>query len=376
MRVAERPLEPGSALLLYEFFEIYVKETGQAPEMQVYQATEFAETEGKVMVKGTCYAQARIVLGHRSLAGGRHTCDDAISSSDADATLREWAPELVRVTNCTAWFSMDSLVSLFPNGKPMVVHPQEIKERGVSVAGKAQHYVCGSQAQERDTGGFVISPLPRGELASLPEEFLGQNWQSVTACWGTVDEMFERARGVLRDGSGVRSGSFEVQWSLNELRFWNQVSDTAIGDWKHSTVTRIERRFDAAFNFQQLSRDVRRSEITYRSKEDFRRLQMVSGIFGLVGVSREAEQGAENISRFQTGTNLRVCTSTESLANAPEDIIPAEYWAARAGHHGTFRMRYDKQAGKRYGTLKVMMVWHELTYKDVDGFEDTYLIVR
>ena len=84
------------------------------------------------------------------------------------------------------------------------------------------------------------------------------------------------------DGSGMRSGAFDMQWSMGELRFWNQVSDAAEGDWAHSTVTRVDRRFDASFNFQQLSRDVRRSEITCKSKQDSRRPKVVSGVFGLV----------------------------------------------------------------------------------------------
>ena len=95
----------------------------------------------------------------------------------------------------------------------------------------------------------------------------------------------------------------------------------------------------------------------------------------LVGVSREAEQGADQVSRFCTGTNLRMCTSNAQFENAPEGVLPEEYWRSMKGHHGTFRLRYDKQEGKRYGTLTVRMVWHELTYKDVEGFEDEYLIV-
>ena len=121
--------------------------------------------------------------------------------------------ELVRVTNCTAWFNMGALT----DGKPRVVHPDDIKERGVSIAGKAQHYVCGSQAHEnhrpvgmggaggnrRESTGFAISPLPRAELVSRPENLVGPHWLSVTACWDTMDDMFARARAVLRDGSGI-----------------------------------------------------------------------------------------------------------------------------------------------------------------------------
>jgi hypothetical protein len=340
------------------------------------------------------YATARVVLGYRVQQGGRHTYDDEQSSSDADVLLRDGATELVRVTNCTAWYNMGALT----DGKPRVVHPDDIKERVVSIAGKAQHYVCGSQAHENNRpvgvggaggnrrestangGGFSITPLPRAALVSRPEDLVGPHWLSVTACWGTMDDMFARARAVLRDGSGMRSGAFDMQWSMGELRFWNQVSDTAEGDWAHSTVTRVDRRFDGSFNFQQLSRDVRRSEITYKSKQDFKGLQMVSGIFGLVGVAREAQQEASNVSRFRTGTNLRVCTSDVCLRAAPEKgpgaVLEEGHWKARAGTHGTFRMRYDKEEGKRYGTLTVRIVWHELTYKDVEGFEDKYLVVR
>ena len=105
-----------------------------------------------------------------------------------------------------------------------------------------------------------------------PENLVGPHWLSVAGCWDAMGDMFARARAVLRDGSGMRSGSFEMQWSMGELRFWNQVSDTAEADWAHSTVARTDQRFDALFNFQQLTRDVRRSETTYKSKKYFKRL--------------------------------------------------------------------------------------------------------
>jgi hypothetical protein len=221
---------------------------------------EFCDAEEGVTVKGMYHATARIVLGRRGLPGGRHAHDDEKSSSDADVPLRDGATELVRVTNCTAWYNVGALT----DGKPRVVHPDDMKERGVSIAGKAQHYVCGSQAHEnhrpvgqgsaggnrRESTGFSIAPLPRAALVSRPEDLVGPCWLSVTACWGTMDDVFARARVVLRDGSGMRSGAFDMQWGMGELRFWNQVSDAAEGDWAHSTVTRVDRRFDASFNFQ------------------------------------------------------------------------------------------------------------------------------
>jgi hypothetical protein len=71
-------------------------------ETHTFQAMEFANAEGGVTVKGMCCATARIVLGCRGLPGGRHTCDDGQSSSDADVLLRDGATGLVRVANFTA----------------------------------------------------------------------------------------------------------------------------------------------------------------------------------------------------------------------------------------------------------------------------------
>ena len=301
--------------------------------------------------------------------------------------FREFTVVLIR--NCTAWFEMGSLT----DGKLMVVHPLEIKERRIVVAGKAQHYVCGSQAREEAAGGFSISALPTCDgatgphqdgmggfdLASGPEKKLGQMHDSVTAMWGVMDDMFANARGVLRDGNGVRSGQFQMPFSLADFRFWNQVSDAADGAWRRTMHVQMERRFDAAFNYQQMSRDLHRRDITYRSKKDFQRLQMVSGMFGLVGVSQQTEQFGDNVSRFRTGTILRVCTSDVCLRDAPEvgpgKVLAGDYWKSRAGEHGIFRMRFGRLEGKKYGTLTVRLAWHELTYRDVEGFEDKCLIV-
>jgi hypothetical protein len=70
MRLAERPEEPGSVLLKHEFFfEVIVKEDGRAAEAQVCQAMEFSENDDSlVVVKGMCYAPARVALGHRTHA--------------------------------------------------------------------------------------------------------------------------------------------------------------------------------------------------------------------------------------------------------------------------------------------------------------------
>ena len=137
----------------------------------------------------------------------------------------------------------------------------------------------------------------------------------------------------------------------------------------------LERRFDAAFNFQQVHRDTTRLEITYRTKRDFKRLQWVSGLFGMVAVAKETEQGQEAIHRFETGTVLRVCTSDASLADAEDGMLADEYWASRGGTYGSVQMRFDKAKGIPLGTLKVSCVWHEVTFNYVPGFEDQYLVL-
>ena len=101
----------------------------------------------------------------------------------------------------------------------------------------------------------------------------------------------------------------------------------------------------------------------------------MSGLFGMVAVAKETEQGQEAIHRFETGTQLRVCTSDASLADAEDGMLADEYWQSRAGTHGSVRLRFDKTKGSPHGTLKVSCVWHEVTYNDVPGFEDHYLIL-
>ena len=127
-------------LLQCEFFEVIVKEDGRAAEAQVYQAMEFSENEDNiVMVKGMYYAPARVVLGYRRLRDNAHTYDADEGSSDADVALRENAPELAQMTNCTAWFDVGALT----DGKPMVVHPRDARCEG------ARHSHCGKGAALR-----------------------------------------------------------------------------------------------------------------------------------------------------------------------------------------------------------------------------------
>jgi hypothetical protein len=126
VRVAERTGEPGSMPLMHEFFEVIVKVDGRAEEAQVHQALGFAENGGVVMAQGLHCAPARVVLGCRPLRGNAHARDAERASSDVDIQLREGSPELVLTRNCTAWFEMGTLT----DGKPVVVHPLEIKDKG------------------------------------------------------------------------------------------------------------------------------------------------------------------------------------------------------------------------------------------------------
>ena len=73
----------------------------------------------------------------------------------------------------------------------------------------------------------------------------------------------------------------------------------------------------------------------------------------MVAVRADTEQGGDNIVRFKTGTNLRACTSDVCLEDAPHEgpgaMMPGDYRKLRAGHHGTFRTRYDREKGREKG---------------------------
>ena len=95
----------------------------------------------------------------------------------------------------------------------------------------------------------------------------------------------------------------------------------------------------------------------------------------MVAVAKETEQGQEAMHRFETGTQLRVCASGASLADAEDGTLADEHWASWGGTHGSVKMRFDKVKGLSLGTLKVPCVWHEVTHNDVPGFEDQCLVV-
>jgi hypothetical protein len=42
-------------------------------------------------------------------------------------------------------------------------------------------------------------------------------------------------------------------------------------------------------------------------------------------------------------------------------LLPGECWAEQKGTYGSVKLRFDKGKGKSCGTLKVTVLWHELT---------------
>jgi hypothetical protein len=142
-----------------------------------------------------------------------------------------------------------------------------------------------------------------------------------------------------------------MPFSFGEFRFWNKVSDADPAAWATTQETNTERRFDAAFNHHQLSRDFVQRQVICGSKVDFKKLQMVSGTFGLVGVSQVTEQGGDNVPRFRAGIILYACASDACLEDAPETgpgkILVEDHLKLRKGGHGPFKMTFDRQNGKK-----------------------------
>jgi hypothetical protein len=117
----------------------WLRVPGKSAKSQTRQALEFAtQEEGTTTeVRGQCCATANITRGHRPAPARTHARDAESAWEDADLALRDDAPELVKVVNCTALFPMARLT----DGKPRVVHPAEIKERGIHTAGKERRWV-------------------------------------------------------------------------------------------------------------------------------------------------------------------------------------------------------------------------------------------
>ena len=84
--MAERPCEPGSVLLLNEFFEVIVKEDGRREEAQVYQCIGFSiggapnegnldvnmvEPNGHVQVQGVHHVWLPVGQRHHHVEPGR-----------------------------------------------------------------------------------------------------------------------------------------------------------------------------------------------------------------------------------------------------------------------------------------------------------------
>jgi hypothetical protein len=64
---------------------------------------EFAvEEDGTTSVRGLYHARANIMRGHRPAPARTHTHDAKNAWEDADLALRDDAPGLVKVVNCTA----------------------------------------------------------------------------------------------------------------------------------------------------------------------------------------------------------------------------------------------------------------------------------
>ena len=146
----------------WEFFGVYEKVDGLASQHRIYQALEFREaTSDSVpfsvqtkltatdrngfVVKAMAFLPGEAVILANGLPRNRHTYDTDTSAEDADTLLRDNCKELVMVTDCIAWFPMSGVTT----AKPRVLHPQMVKTRSVYVAGKDQHWLCGTKVKQK-----------------------------------------------------------------------------------------------------------------------------------------------------------------------------------------------------------------------------------
>jgi hypothetical protein len=233
-------------LWLHEFY-VFHEGTTCKPAQCIYQALRFAlgvyVPEGEVdnmtedmrrsiWVQGLCYLPADDVRKFSERKKGYlfHT-----NSSDADARIALYGscPELVRVQNSMKWHQMKFVSAEVPR----VVHADDVHNRRVHVAGRANHYVCGVVVVENLLQHhYSFALLPRSGFCMYPEERLGMGLNSASMMWEHLDDIFQKLRACMSAGrQGTTSATFTMPLLCTVYDFW-QVAITFLLPYNYITI--------------------------------------------------------------------------------------------------------------------------------------------
>ena len=94
-----------------------------------------------------------------------------------------------------------------------------------------------------------------------------------------------------------------------------------------------------------------------------RRLQAVSGSYGMVAAPDKTSLLHPVVGRFTTGTTIRVVQPAEVLRTAP--------WVLEGNKSCGLRFTYDLPREKALGTLTVRVCWCTIVYRDELAYAET-----
>jgi hypothetical protein len=221
-------------LWLHEFYIVYGNQR-KKKNPYIYQALQFLVgaqlPEGavremsdkqrcEIWVLGICYVPSDYLRKFSTRHKGYMFHTD-VNDVDADKFLFRKCPEVVRVENCLKWHPMCNV----ERSVPRVVHPDDVKQRRINVAGRGMHFVCGvsaTQDVERQTYTFTL--MPRATLVMYPEERYGMEINSSSIMWEHVEEVFTSIRQCMSSARhGTASASFKLTCLACAHSFWKVV---------------------------------------------------------------------------------------------------------------------------------------------------------
>jgi hypothetical protein len=221
-------------LWLHEYYVVHEETVGKATK-SIYQALQFMLgvhipdglipniTElmrRSIWVLGIRYVAAAHVQQYRD-GSARYIFHTEYNDEDARTCLFGTCPEVVRVENCLKWHEMKDVSTEVPR----VVHAEDVQNRRLHVAGRANHYVCGVTAvEDLVTHTYSLARLPRIGFCMYPEERLGMEINSPSMMWEHIEEIFTKIRMCMSAArQGTSSATFSMPLLCTVYAFW-QVS--------------------------------------------------------------------------------------------------------------------------------------------------------